>query len=356
VLLHARAHLGLANVPAEHDASACPQCLALYEAKKADFLDEPALFYAEYPATDSQAFAESGSPRFTLTPGEERTLEPRFRGRLEHRMAGREASVEFVADDDGDLYLNTLTNDPARTYVLAVDPAMGVGGDATCATVLSVAEDGHSVEVAGIFHSRFTEPQAAAKQIALLGRYFRGRGPAALLGVEGNQNSSTTILLHLIQSNYPNLYIDRDYIKRNAQYAANIGVIHTRRGARDAWINLVATWLAEDRYEGLPPVTWGEIRTFVRKPTGKIEHDVGCHDDTVLSLAMASKILEETEEAWRRPAGAMSRTRSWTSTLGFDPFAEDNDLREKRELSEADAAWLSPSWYEQPEDPSWILR
>lgn len=280
----------------------CATCVdtRIYEAKKADFPEEPWLHRAEYPATPEEAFRESGRPRFQWLPQLEDLDEVFVRGRLD----ATETGPRFVEDPTGSLRVlaEALTPDPSRAYVVSCDPASGQGGDYTAYTAGYLDEDGDPVRVAW-WHDNQTEPIEAARELALLGRWLEGpRGPA-LVVVETQGGYGSSFIDELRRLAYPNLYRSRSVESRKRKRGDTYGLsMQWRR--KPLIVDTLAMFLkpAEDdprqaRMYGIDPTLLSELESFVRTDLGKVQADTGCHDDLVMSAAIWCFVLVEQAEA-----------------------------------------------------------
>ncbi len=271
-----------------------------YKAEQRRFAAEPWLLYAEYPSSVEEAFRESGRPRFTALPSEAPALPVAMAFRGSHAgVAERYMELE-EADPDEEAHLHglpeLLSPLPTHNYVIAVDPSSGTGGDYTVGHV--VRRDGRDVQIVASWRSNTIEPIQAAREMDVLGRHFHD----ALLVVEttgGWGDSYINELAHHLD--YPNLYVQTTDAPRGGRV--------NRYGYPMSWqrrpkvIDRLASMLRYDLPEelhqpmvrGLYRVLLDELNTFVTREDGKVAADVGCHDDCVMSLAVAVTVL--TDEA-----------------------------------------------------------
>lgn len=273
-----------------------------YEMKKQDFASEPWLFYMEYPSTDEEAFRESGRPRFATLPPEEECVEFPISGTIEE--VGPDM-FEFVEADESHRFFDNLRLaypveeiDFNRQFVISADPALGVGGDYSSAHVLSLTEDG-LVEIVAYYLSNTIEPTDWADDLDKLGRYFRGvNQKAALMVLENAGGIGISIIDKLRnQYNYPNIYRYLPPAVAKRRRAAVFG-FPTTKTTKPLIINRLAEWLApnpnnEFSIINIYPRLRDELSTFVRRDNGTTAADVGCHDDTVMSLAIGLYVLLE---------------------------------------------------------------
>ena len=314
----------LADAPG---ADECPRCSAhrfrrdpdctehvdhtIYNAKKREFNAQPWKFHAEYPSDPEEAFRESGNPRFTGLPSEADAFDGWIRGRMAEGGLGFPV---FVEDERGPLRIREDLVDERpddwRQYVVFVDPSKGVGGDYTAAHVLTMDE--HGPVIAAWWHHNTTEPVEVAREMNLLGRHFHGDSQAALLAVESTGGWGDSMLTELhVHLHYPNLYRHTmaTSTRRRPQQRLGFPLSHANR---PGVIDRLADNLREDNCVGyIHPMLRQELATFVVTENGKIQADVGCHDDLVMSLAGGLWILTENARATNPPS---SETRDDSDT------------------------------------------
>jgi len=61
--------------------------------------------------------------------------------------------------------------------------------------------------------------------------------------------------------------------------------------SRPLLISMLDELIRQDALAIHDPITQQELLTFVIKKTGKAEHQSGCHDDTVIALALACVVI-----------------------------------------------------------------
>jgi hypothetical protein len=284
---------------------------AEYEANKLNYAAEPWLFYMEYPSTDEEAFRESGRPRFANLPPEEDCPEFPVCGEFDEDPNTGEIIFRETEPGQANFYLSCPPEelDFQRQFVLSADPALGVGGDYSSAHVLSITEDG-LVEIVGYYLSNTIEPGDWAGDLDLIGRYFTGVGQKAALLVPENAGGIGVSIIDKLrnQYNYPNLYRYLPPAVAKRRRAPVFG-FPTTKATKPLVVNRLAEWLTPDQ-EGqwqvlnIYPRLRDELSTFVRRDNGSTAADVGCHDDTVMSLAIGLYVLlEECHPVERQTIG-----------------------------------------------------
>lgn len=305
-------------------------CRTRYDGKRREFADQPWRFFQEYPGDDEEAFRESGRPRFVGLPGEDSLEEFPFRGDLVWLNDG---TIAFEHDISGPLRLAVPEADKEGFYVIGADPSQGVGRDFAAAHILSMDDNGNP-EVVGYYHSNTVQPPEFAAALDRMGRYFAGRQWAALLAVEdqGGQGALPINELHR-HLDYPNPYMHQTSGAKRSKSARMFAfpmTVDRRRAVIDRLAKYLAVKDGEMLLQGLYPSLRVELGQFVAQETatGTIRYaaDVGCHDDLVMSLAIAVWVLvEEYEKA--SPSAATVEEFTWgrPATLNLKKFYEARD-------------------------------
>ena len=266
-----------------------------YEAKRREFSANPWEFYSEYPSNDVEAFRESGNPRFINLPHD--ADEMIYRGYLKED----DREIVFVLDDEGPLHISEYPDDDLR-YFIGADPAQGKGGDYSTAHVLTSDID-NVPRIIAYYQSNTTEPVDWALDIDRLGRFFSGKDSAALLAVEdqGGQGQLPINELHR-NLNYPNPYVFRPTGRRGSKYSDRLFSFPMTADRRRMVIDKLADYLVNldtpnPSIRGVYKGLLEELHQFVRQelPSGGVRYaaDYGCHDDLVMSLAIALWSLTE---------------------------------------------------------------
>ena len=269
-----------------------------YESKRREFAANPWEFYSEYPSDDMEAFRESGNPRFVNLPTESPATQ--IKGYLRESIDG----LTFEVDDDGPIHIVDYPESVAAYYIGA-DPAQGRGGDYSTAHVLTVDDDGLP-RIVAYYRSNMIEPVEWASDIDKLGRFYAGKYNAALLAVEdqGGQGQLPINELHRNLS-YPNPYVYRPTGRRGTKYSDRLFSFPMSADRRRMVIDKLAEFLATANTEnpalrGMHADLLQELQQFVRQelPGGGVRYaaDYGCHDDLVMSLAIALWALSENTD------------------------------------------------------------
>lgn len=260
-------------------------------------LDGPDLFKQEYPTFPEDAFLTSGAPVFNLTKlAERRDALPD----ILHRMDYDPIEQVLSPNPRGRLHLFREI-DPNMDYTVAVDVSKGTGGEQdTSEGDWSVAQvlDRYKRQVA-VWRGK-VEPDYLAVICYHLGHLFN----EARMAIEFNNHGilpntmlyKTGVMVRGELKTYDNLYTREVYDKITDEMREELG-FYTDVKTRPLIIDELRQAVRDGTIMLNDPTTIDEMTTFVADPkTGKIEAEVGCHDDTVMALAIANHIHEGTWE------------------------------------------------------------
>lgn len=252
--------------------------------KMKEFVGNPAKFYQEYPLTDSEAFLASGSPRFdikSLLKMEEDCYDGQTYQLFENPL------TQFITP-------KVLTNAPLKVweqpqeghdYVIGADVAEGVGGDYSVATVIDKKNHKTAARWRGD-----VQPADFGEVLEQLGRWYNH----ALIGVEINNHGLTTVQ-RLRDIGYDHLYRKEKGIdERYEEYTSKLGW-RTDVKSKPLMIDHLAEAIAKGKITDYDRIFINECMTYVTDERGKTNAQDGCHDDTVMSTAIAFQLFEWTD-------------------------------------------------------------
>lgn len=252
--------------------------------KMKEFVGNPAKFYQEYPLTDAEAFLSSGSPRFDI----------RALLKMEEDCYDAKAYELYEGKFDDIIIPKPLTNAPlkvweqpqdGRDYVIGADVAEGIGGDYSVATVID--KDNHKTV------ARWrgdVQPADFGEILEQLGRWYN----QALIGVEINNHGLTTVQ-RLRDIGYDHLYRkEKGVDERYEEYTSKLGW-RTDVKSKPLMIDHLAEAIAKGKIIDYDRVFINECMTYVTDERGKTNAQDGCHDDTVMSTAIAFQLFEWTD-------------------------------------------------------------
>jgi len=264
--------------------------LAWRRKKMRDMVD-PKLFPQEYPATPEEAFLTSGRMVFDWEAIQHQEADARrwkWRGNL--RDTGGDTRIE--PNDEGPFVVWRTTDDRVD-YLITADSSEGIPG--LDYSVLDVWDTRTWEQVAQ--WRGYTEPDKFADLLYMVGQMYRWAVVACEINYPGN-----AVVMRLREKQYPNLWVDQagrgEPGFRTTEKSKAIIVTDAREAVRDLDIRV------NSRY------TLSELKTFCLQENGKMEAQKGCHDDTVMTLAIAAFILKRwTLEPEMRKRSYVDRVR-----------------------------------------------
>lgn len=254
-----------------------------YESKAREYRHTPHLLHQEYPRDEHEAFVRAGNAVFDLDDLREMEEKPPiWRGNL----VVAERAYHLFEHDDGDLVVWEQPTGFDR-YVIGADVARGLErGDWSTAHVLKASQRRSEGDLPpGSMVARVRtkmEPEQYGQFLAELAAYYSN----ALLGIENNSfgghaNNAA------VRRGAKNVFRMRSYRQRYPDQLDEWG-FNTNAQTRPLLIAGLQTWLKDHNVPDEP--TLHELRTFVFTKNGRMEGSP--HDDLVMSLAIAVKMLE----------------------------------------------------------------
>jgi len=275
------------------------------------------LFHQEYPSTPEEAFIASGRPVFdtrSLKEYEMNCVEPEVICNLPTRAT---SNPKPVRDDKG-LIKIWETPQEDMNYTIGVDVAEGlIEGDYSVATVMD-----DELNVVAKFRGHL-DPDLFGKLVVNLGYYYND----AYLVVEVNNHGLTTIK-SITDEEYWNIYYTKMFDKLNELVTKKLGFTTNKR-TKPMIIDKLAEYIREQHITMWDIDIIMECYTYVIDDKGATNAQEGCHDDCVMSLALALQgILEKRGENYTPeiPSEHMSyrkRKENFDIPEIIDPLFED---------------------------------
>ena len=243
------------------------------------------LFKQEYPATPEESFLTTGRPVFNPEQLLECLKETRD---LEEKLALE--TDEWVNHSRGELQIYRK-HDAGETYVVGADTAMGIkDGDWSVAQVL----DSKKRQVAtwrGHVH-----PDYFAEVLFHLGTYYN----EALICCENNSHGILTVTRLGKDMAYPCMYTEIQHDKTTDKETVKLGFTTTAK-SKPLVIDQLRAAMRENELELNDKTTIREMLTYIVTQSGAMQAEHGCHDDCVMSLALANYVHEGSWEAVETP-------------------------------------------------------
>ena len=260
-------------------------------------------FQQEYPAEPEEAFLVSGAHVFD--PEIVHNMLPTS---YIARKEWDPNSTIFEDDREGKLEIWKYPKWEEK-YIISADVSMGASQDYSVAIVMNQQQ-----EICAMYRNNRMDPGTFGDLLYYLGRYYNN----ALLGVESNSIGNTT-LDRLRLMNYVNLYHETKVARMREESTEKLG-FRTTSSSKPRIIGLLKRAI-EDRAIFVPsPVIIQELKDFVQDDGGKIGALPGCHDDTIMAMAIG---LEMLRTHWDR---LTSDTISWKDKIGNFQQVETNWL------------------------------
>ncbi len=242
-------------------------------------------FRQEYPGYPEEAFRASGRAFFSFKHlGRMPTQEPVLVGEVAEEKTGLRREIYLEAADRGALAVYRVPQE-GHLYTIGADQAYGIDinkGEGTAdpdfssASVLEVESGDQVAQV----RARFT-PTEFGRYIERLARFYNDAYVVPEGGALGKAMIEELLRLHyppaLIFAHRPDL-LRGDITSYVLGYQIN-QVTRAQLLSKLQRAVLEQSILIRDR------TSLQQCRTFVIKPDGKPEHQEGCHDDDVFSLA-----------------------------------------------------------------------
>jgi len=183
-------------------------------------------------------------------------------------------------------------------YIIGCDTAEGTGGDSTAIEVWDFTNDVKE-EVAS-FLDNTIRPDQTAYLMVELGKLYND----AYLIPERNSSGLTTVL-KLQEMNYQKMFVNRQ-IDTRTQRSKNEYGWRTQGSNRDVMIDDFIELFENNKLIIRSSFIVNQLKTFVRLPNGKRQHDEGYHDDSLFASFLAvqgAKYHREIEILSRRKFG-----------------------------------------------------
>lgn len=275
-------------------------------------------FNQEYPTIPEDAFVSSGRPRFNISAlrGYKKIVEPPKRtGYLEWITKGK--IVRFVDDPNG--YVR-IWNEPTQGGFYCIGGDVAEGKETGDYSVGCVGDEDFNLVASWYGH---IDPDLFGEELVKLAIYYN----EAYLGVESNNHGLTT-LKAIQRLEYWNIYYQKTYDKLTDQLTQKMGW-NTNARTKPLMIDKLAEFIRE-KYLGIKwDILISEMFTYVIDDKGGTNAQSGCHDDTVMSLAIMLQLLLEGKGELYTPE-IISDNKRTLSEFG----EKDTDSDEKEEYAE----------------------
>lgn len=242
-------------------------------------------FREQYPYTASEAFLASGNAFFHIPTVEAIETQTGLRCNLQvFEDLAKRKDTRPVENQRG-MWTIFKRPEKGRQYVVGADVAEGIEIEGARPDDLhdySSADflDRETGEQVAHFHARVT-PDEFGRQLAIGGEFYGW----AYMGIENNGGYGQNTIQTMLDEKYPAHLFYRD---PNTQ---KLGFSTTKLTRKPLCQDLDIALRSKEVFvksEG----TKKELKTFITKPDGRVEHGQGAKDDQVFSLALAVRMAE----------------------------------------------------------------
>lgn len=271
-------------------------------------------FQAEYPTSDTEAFASSGSGVFASA-----TIERLRKGCAEPSLTGEAANtggrIEFLPDSKGRLKVWHLPAD-GEDYVVAVD--VGGRSDKADWSVVAVmrrtAGAGDTIgEIVAQWRGHCDHDILVDKAEDIARLYNN-----ALLIIESNtlesevyggaySGDANLFVLNRLAERYNNLYMRRSFDSLTRTTTHRVG-FHTNTATKSMLISELVEATRKGSFVERDADACDEFLSYEQRPNGSYGARLGCHDDILMTRAMALHALSTPPLP---DAGSSWKLRNW---------------------------------------------
>lgn len=260
-----------------------------------DFGGDTVRFKREHPANPEEAFTASSRNRFSVPHIMRMPIQrDPVAGELQAETVGVENRLVFMPGEHGAVRV-WKRPEKGRLYALGADCAQGI--DVT--EGLGQSDPDYS---AGQMLDRDTGEQVAVLRARLMpgetGRYMaafaRWYNMAQICGERNPGGGGISMLEAILNADYPASLIYHRSLTADQQPQVRSDRIgwDTTGVSRPILIGMLDEAIRQGAITVRDPVTQQELLTFIIRPNGKPEAQAGCHDDLVISLALAMVVIE----------------------------------------------------------------
>lgn len=246
---------------------------------------------SEFPADDTEAFCSSTSAVFN--PAKVEALRATC-GPARHIGEITSGGSSFSEDSSG-RFAMWKTPELNHRYVVTVD----VGGRSAKAdySVIAVLDaSGAKPEVVGQWRGH-TDHDILARKCIDVAQFYNG----ALLVIESNtfetdnvggNADSQLFILHRVADAYSNVYRRRSYDTKRQTETTKIG-FHTNRLTKSMLIAGLIEAVRDSLYIERDTQACNELLTYEQHTNGSFAAKTGCHDDILMTRALALHVIAE---------------------------------------------------------------
>lgn len=267
-------------------------------------------FRQEYPSSPEEAFISSGRPKFNvnvLRKYLKKIKEPKFIGDFEQN--------QFVENAKGKVSIWRMPEE-GKYYSIGADVAEGlIDGDYSNAYVID--ED---LNLCARWRGHIDADLFGDELVKLANMYNQ-----AYLGVENNNHGLTTLKAITVKNEYWNVFYSKTYDKLNDTISEKLGWSTTNR-TKPLMIDKLAEYVREKWVDMPDKDLVKECLTYIIEDNGSTNAQIGCHDDCVMSYAIALQVFLEGRGESFTPSLPQDEAKKNKDTFASSKqFDEDNN-------------------------------
>jgi hypothetical protein len=262
-----------------------------------DFLGDMQRFRREHPATPEEAFMASSRNRFSIPHIQRMPIQrdPACGELVEEVIGHEEKRLVFLANEKNVGALRVWRRpEKGRLYVVGADCAQGLDisdgvGESNPDWSVGQVVDRDTGEQCAVLRARMM-PGETGRYMAKVLRWYNY---AQLCGERNPGGGGVSMLEAVLNTDYPAGLIYHRPVnpEQDPQVRGDKIGWDTSGVSRPILISLLDEVLRQMAITIHDPITQQELLTFVIKANGKAEHQAGCHDDTVIALALACIVI-----------------------------------------------------------------
>ncbi len=274
------------------DSGLCLDQIYWYRRTAASY-DTREMMMAEFPTTDDEAFMNTGAGVFAPE-----AVARMRRGCSQEARRGEMTAAGFRPDSLG-AFRMWRDVEPRSRYVVAVD----IGGRSARAdwSVIAVmreargAADAHEVVAQWRGHTDHDLLVTTAERIARHYNY-------ALLVIESNTleaeetDGANLFVLSRLAERYSNVYRRQSFDRDTGTMGTRVG-FHTNRATKALVISALIEAVRDGLYTERDTGACDELLTYEQRPNGSYAARSGCHDDILMTRALALHALHSAPVA-----------------------------------------------------------
>ena len=243
-------------------------------------------FNQEFPENAEMAFIMSGNPvwspsiiRYYLSISEKPKIIGNVRGYNPVNIEPHEKGYLKIYREPNEFHTYAIGVDVSEGKMISDDETKKER-DASCAQVF----DKNTYEQVAVWYGNM-DPDKLGRELDMLGRYYNN----ALIGVERNSIGIAPLIV-LRDLYYPNLYYREKIGLMTDKITAELGWV-TDSISKESLISDATHLLRDKRISIFDEDTIAEMRHFIRDAEGKAHAEKSTHDDRVMSLLIALRML-----------------------------------------------------------------